>query len=68
MIGFKIVLDHLNEPIDLIVYCLSYSLGILIGVQIEERLSLGHVTVQAVTKEHGPFLVQRLRGKGYMYP
>jgi uncharacterized protein YebE (UPF0316 family) len=65
VIGFKIVLDHLNEPINLIVYCLSYGLGILLGTKIEERLALGFVTVQAVTRDENSHIAGELRSKGY---
>jgi uncharacterized protein YebE (UPF0316 family) len=65
VIGFKIVLDHLNEPINLIVYCLSYGLGILLGTKIEERLALGFVTVQAVTRDEYGYMAMELRSSGY---
>jgi uncharacterized protein YebE (UPF0316 family) len=65
VIGFKIVLDHLNEPINLVVYCLSYALGILIGTKIEERLALGYVTMQAITKHENGNVAHQLRSKGY---
>lgn len=65
VIGFKIVLDHLNEPINLIIYCLSYGLGILVGSKIEERLALGFVTVQVVTTNTESTLAHGLREKGY---
>lgn len=65
VIGFKIVLDHLHEPVNLIVYCLSYGLGILLGTKIEERLALGFVTIQAVTNAEFGHMADDLRSKGY---
>jgi uncharacterized protein YebE (UPF0316 family) len=65
VIAFKIVLDHLNEPINLMVYCLSYGLGILVGTKIEERLALGYITMQVVTKKTDIGLAEQLREKGY---
>jgi uncharacterized protein YebE (UPF0316 family) len=65
VIAFKIVLDHLNEPLNLIVYCLSYGLGILLGTKIEERLALGFVTVQAVTRDEYGHMAMELRSSGY---
>jgi len=65
VVGFKIVLDHLNEPLNLIVYCLSYGLGILVGTKIEGRLALGFVTVQAVTKAEFRYMAEELRSKGF---
>ena len=65
-IGFKIVLDSLDNPLNLIVYCASYGIGILVGTRIEERLALGYVTVQVVVsgQSYSP-LVSTLREKGY---
>ncbi|TBL81005.1 DUF2179 domain-containing protein [Paenibacillus thalictri] len=65
VIGFKLVLDHLDQPASLIVYCLGYGLGILIGIHIEERLALGYANVQIFLKHGGLELAQELRAKGY---
>ncbi len=65
VVGFKIVLDNLNDPVSLIVYCLSYGLGILIGTKIEERLALGYATIQVVTTKTDIFISEQLRKKGY---
>jgi uncharacterized protein YebE (UPF0316 family) len=65
-IGFKLVLDSLDNPLNLLVYCASYGLGILVGTKIEERLALGHVTVQVVVNGSCySHLVKALRDKGY---
>ena len=65
-IGFKIVLDSLDNPLNLIIYCASYGLGILVGTKIEEWLALGHVTVQVVVNGNSySHLVKELRNKGY---
>ncbi|MCR8632480.1 DUF2179 domain-containing protein [Paenibacillus radicis (ex Xue et al. 2023)] len=65
VIGFKIVLDHLDQPVSLVVYCLSYGVGILTGIKIEERLALGFTNVQVFTKQERHFIVQELSKKGY---
>jgi uncharacterized protein YebE (UPF0316 family) len=65
VIAFKLVLDNLDDPVNLIVYCLSYGLGILIGTKLEERLALGYVTVQVVTQKTEYALAEQLRKKGY---
>ena len=63
VVGFKIVLDNLRDPLALIVYCASYGLGILLGIRIEEKLALGYVNMQIVTKRGD--LAERLRENGY---
>jgi len=65
VIGFKLVLDNLNNPLNLLIYCLSYGAGVLLGVKIEERLAIGYITVQITTKEEYGDLADRLRAKGY---
>jgi uncharacterized protein YebE (UPF0316 family) len=65
VIGFKLVLDNLNNPLNLVIYCLSYGAGVLLGVKIEERLALGYITVQVITKHEHEELAAALRSKGY---
>jgi uncharacterized protein YebE (UPF0316 family) len=65
VIGFKLVLDNLNNPLNLVIYCLSYGAGVLLGVKIEERLALGYITVQVITRDEHEELAAALRSKGY---
>jgi uncharacterized protein YebE (UPF0316 family) len=65
VIGFKLVLDNLDNPLNLLIYCLSYGTGVLLGVKIEERLAIGYITVQIITSEEFRELAALLRGKGY---
>jgi uncharacterized protein YebE (UPF0316 family) len=65
VIGFKIVLDNLDQPINLLVYCVSYGIGILIGIKIEERLALGFIMVQVIIPAKNDFIVKALRDTGY---
>jgi len=63
VVAFKAVLDNLKHPLPLIVYCASYGIGILVGIRLEEKLALGYVNVQIVSKRSD--LAQRLRESGY---
>jgi uncharacterized protein YebE (UPF0316 family) len=65
VIGFKLVLDNLNNPLNLIVYCLSYGAGVLLGIKIEERLAIGYIAVQVTTSNEFGELAALLRSKGY---
>ncbi|MDQ0243702.1 uncharacterized protein YebE (UPF0316 family) [Bacillus fengqiuensis] len=65
VIGLKIVLDNLEQPINLLVYCLSYGVGILVGIKIEEALALGFINVQVVTNRFNQDMAAELRQKGY---
>lgn len=65
VIGFKLVLDNLANPIHLIIYCVSYGIGVFLGIKIEERIAIGYITVQITTKEETGLLAEYLREKGY---
>ncbi len=65
VVGFKLVLDHLDQPLHLAAYCISYGIGVLLGVKLEERLALGYISVQVITKEDNGGLAALLRSKGY---
>jgi uncharacterized protein YebE (UPF0316 family) len=65
VIGFKLVLDNLDNPLNLFIYCLSYGAGVLLGVKIEERLAIGYIAVQVTTSEQFGELATLLRSKGY---
>lgn len=65
VIGFKLVLDNLDNPLNLVIYCLSYGAGVLLGIKIEERLAIGYITVQITTKEQYGDLATMLREQGY---
>lgn len=65
VIAFKMVMDNLQHPINLLVYCLGYSIGILVGVKIEERLAIGYINVQVISRNQTPEMVAALRKQGY---
>jgi uncharacterized protein YebE (UPF0316 family) len=65
VIGFKIVLDNLDQPINLIVYCVSYGVGLFLGMKLEEKLALGYLNISVITKKENVQLVQQLRNAGY---
>lgn len=65
VMGLSLVLDRLNEPINLIVYCLGYGAGVIIGSKIEERMALGYLVVQIITDSLHEKLPNYLRDRGY---
>lgn len=65
VIGFKVVMDNLSNPLNLFVYCLSYGIGILMGVKIEQKLAIGFLNIQVITKHDNLLLAHSLREKGF---
>ncbi|WP_210367237.1 DUF5698 domain-containing protein [Bacillus sp. REN3] len=65
VVGLGLVLENLNEIQNLIAYALGYGLGVIVGMKIEEKLALGYITVNVITKEYDRDLPKVLREKGY---
>ncbi|UCZ53782.1 DUF5698 domain-containing protein [Bacillus shivajii] len=65
IIGLGLVLDNLDRIENLIAYALGYATGVLVGIKIEEKLALGYITVNVITKEYEPDIPNALRDKGY---
>lgn len=65
VVGLGLVLDNLNEIQNLVAYAIGYGLGVLVGTKIEEKLALGYITVNVVTKEWDKKFTETLRNKGY---
>jgi uncharacterized protein YebE (UPF0316 family) len=65
VIGLGLVLDNLNEIQNLVAYAVGYGIGVIVGMKIEEKLALGYITVNVITKEYDRDLPKALRDKGY---
>lgn len=65
VIGLGLVLDNLNEIQNLIAYAVGYGIGVIVGMKIEEKLALGYITVNVITKEYDKDLPKNLRAQGY---
>ncbi|MFD1737929.1 DUF2179 domain-containing protein [Bacillus salitolerans] len=65
VIGLGLVLDNLNEIQNLVAYAVGYGIGVIVGMKIEEKLALGYITVNVITKDYDLELPKRLREKGY---
>lgn len=63
--GLSIVLDNINNPLNLIAYCIGFGTGIFLGSKIEEWLALGYVTMQVIVDSESSTLPDVLRQKGY---
>lgn len=65
VIGLGLVLDNLDQIQNLIAYAVGYGIGVLVGMKIEEKLALGYITVNVITKEYDKDLPKALRTEGY---
>lgn len=48
VLGLSMVLNHLDNPINLVTYALGYGVGISVGIKIEDYLALGYIMVTAI--------------------
>lgn len=59
------VVGNIDKPVLILVYCLGYATGNIIGSKIEEKLSIGRLVAQVIVKEMLEELVQMLRDSGF---
>lgn len=65
LMGLSIVLKHLDNPINIIAYCIGFGIGVYSGSRIEEYLALGYVTVEVTVESMRQELPGQIREKGY---
>src|SRR5699024_5192818 len=65
IIGFSLVPDNLDQPVNIIAYALGFGAGIRMGLKIEEKLALGYMVVNVTTAERDRDLPDQLRVLGY---
>ncbi len=60
------VIKNMNDPWKVLAYGLGFASGTLIGSVVEERLALGHVSLEVVPpEENGQELLRAIRAAGY---
>lgn len=59
------VMAQLDNLGNLIAYALGFGSGQIVGIFIEQKMALGDVTVQVITKEDENELVELLREEGF---
>ena len=65
VIGLGLVLENLNQIQNIIAYAVGYGIGVIVGMKLEEKLALGYITVNVITKEYDKDLPRNLRAEGY---
>ncbi len=65
VIAITKVLSNLSNPLTVLGYAAGFATGNIIGMLVEERLAIGHIQLQIVSKRHGVKLAKALREGGY---
>ncbi len=65
VIAITRVLSNLSNPLTVLGYAAGFATGNVLGMLVEERLAIGHIQLQIVTRRHGAALAKALRAGGY---
>jgi len=65
VLAISSVLSHLDNPLNIIGYAAGFGTGVVIGMVIEERLAIGHTSVNIVSSRFGNAVAEHLREQGY---
>src|SRR5690606_14080467 len=65
LVGLTIVLDNLDEPLNIVAYCLGWGLGVYCGGLIESKLALGYIIFDVIIDETESELLHIIRSKGF---
>jgi uncharacterized protein YebE (UPF0316 family) len=59
------VLSNLDNPLNIIGYAAGFATGNVVGMWIEERLAIGHISLNITSPRLGTALADHLRKNGY---
>jgi uncharacterized protein YebE (UPF0316 family) len=63
--GLAIVLSGEQSIIEMIIYAVGYSLGLAVGIIVEQKLAIGYSSFHVNVNHETPLLVNELREKGF---
>src|SRR5512139_1669434 len=53
VVAITSVLQHLDNPLNILGYAAGFATGIVVGMSIEERLAIGHVQLSIISPRRG---------------
>lgn len=59
------VINALEEPLRLFLYCTGFATGVIVGSWVEERMALGYRGLQVITSPENQEVVEALRARGF---
>lgn len=62
--GLTLVLNQAQTTLGLIIYSVTFGIGILVGIIIEQKIALGYISLHVVS-EYNPAIAPALRERGY---
>lgn len=65
IVALAAVMQHLDHPINVLIYALGFSVGNYVGSWVEEKVAVGFVNVQVILKQACTDYEDNLREMGY---
>ncbi len=65
IVALAVVMQHLDRPINILIYALGFSAGNYVGSWVEEKVAVGFVNVQVIFKQVCVDFEDDLREMGY---
>jgi uncharacterized protein YebE (UPF0316 family) len=65
VVAITSVLQHLDNPLNILGYAAGFATGIVVGMTIEERLAIGHIQLSIISPRLGAAIAELLRSEGY---
>lgn len=65
VIAITRVLSDLSNPLVVLGYAAGFATGNVLGIVVEERLAIGHLQLQIVSRTRGAAVARALRANGY---
>ena len=64
-VALGLVIGNLDNPVKLLVFCLGFSLGVVVGSMIEEKLAMGFRGIQVTVDQQYSHIAEELREEGF---
>lgn len=65
LMGLTIVLNNIDNPLNIVAYCVGWGSGVWLGMKIEEWMALGYSILQIVVDSGSTSLAVTLRDRGF---
>lgn len=60
--AMRYIVQHMDHTLNLFSYAAGFGIGTILGIAIEQKLGLGHIQMNVISREKTDLIVQALRG------
>lgn len=65
LLAMREIFKNIDEPINIIAYCLGFAMGNYTGILIENKLAIGRVLIRIITQKDAFNLIEKMKEQGY---